>query len=96
MACGVVNNEIQPKATNTKAMDMGLYWLKDRETRDQFKINWRRGSLNRGDYVTKHHTASHHQAIRPSLLTPWWVVEALGQKLKGAAGRLASSAARVC
>jgi hypothetical protein len=28
-ACGVANNEIQPKAT--KAMDMRFYWLKDRE-----------------------------------------------------------------
>ena len=30
-ARGVVNNEIQPKAT--ESMDMRFYWLKDRETR---------------------------------------------------------------
>jgi hypothetical protein len=93
-ACGVVNNEIQPKAT--KAMDMRFYWLKDREARDQFKIYWRMGKLNKGDYVTKHHPAAHHQAIRPSLLTPWAVVEALKKKLAGAMTTVSSSAARVC
>jgi hypothetical protein len=93
-ACGVVNNEIQPKAT--KAMDMRFYWLKEREARDQFKIYWRRGKLNRGDYVTKHHPAIHHQTIRPTLLTPWRVVEALRKKLKGISGTITSTTARVC
>jgi hypothetical protein len=93
-ACGVVNNKIQPKAT--KAMDMRFYWLEDREARDQFKIYWRMGKLNKGDYVTKHHPAAHHQAIRPSLLTPWMVVEALRKKLAGAMTTVSSSAARVC
>jgi hypothetical protein len=93
-ACGVVNNKIQPKAT--KAMDMRFYWLKDREARDQFKIYWRRRKLNKGDYVTKHHPAIHHQTIRPTLLTPWKVVETLCKKLKGISGTIASSTARVC
>ena len=97
-ACGVVNNEIQPKAT--KAMDMRFYWLKDREAREQFRIYWRQGKLNRGDYVTKHHPAIHHQNIRPTLLTPWRVVEALRSKLKNLNSNLnkaiQSSKARVC
>ena len=25
--------------------------------------------MNRGDYVTKHHTAIHHQSVRPTFLT---------------------------
>jgi hypothetical protein len=90
-ACRVVNNEIQPKAT--KAMDMRFYWLKDREAQKQFKIFWRQGKLNRGDYVTKHHPAIHHQAIRPTILTPWRVVEALRQKLKGLGNTISSSTA---
>jgi hypothetical protein len=93
-AYGVSNNEIQPKAT--KAMDMQFYWLKDRETRKQFKICWRAGKLNRGDYVTKHHPAVHHQTIRPTILTPWKVVEALRAKLKGNTESMTGSAARVC
>jgi hypothetical protein len=38
-AYGVINNEIQPKAT--KAMNMCFYWLKDRESVEQFKYHWR-------------------------------------------------------
>jgi hypothetical protein len=60
-ACGVVNNKIQPKAT--KAMDMRFYWLKDREENKQFKIYWRKGALNRGDYVTN--------TILPSITKPF-------------------------
>ena len=93
-ANGVVNNEIQPKAT--KAMDMRFYWLKDREAREQFRTYWRQGKLNRGDYVTKHHPAIHHKTIRSTLLTPWKVVEALRAKLKNLNLNLSSSAARVC
>jgi hypothetical protein len=93
-ACGVANNEIQPKAT--KAMDMRFYWLKDREARKQFRIYWRRGKLNRGDYVTKHHPAIHHQTIRPTLLTPWKVVEALRNKILKATEAMTGTAARVC
>ena len=93
-ACGVVNNEIQPKAT--KAMDMRFYWLKDREAQKQFRIYWRKGKLNRGDYVTKHHPAIHHKTIRPSFLTPWKVVEALRAKLNKVTQAVTSSAARVC
>jgi hypothetical protein len=90
----VVNNAIQPKAT--KAMDMRFYWLKDREARDQFKLYWRHGKLNRGDYVTKHHPAIHHQTIRPTLLTPWRVLEALRKKMKNISGTITSSMVRVC
>jgi hypothetical protein len=93
-ACGVANNEIQPKAT--KAMDMRFYWLKDREQRKQFRIYWRQGKLNRGDYVTKHHPAIHHQTIRPTLLTPWKVVEALRSKLNSIKEAATKTAARVC
>jgi hypothetical protein len=80
----------------TKAMDMRFYWLKDRETRKQFRIYWRAGKLNRGDHVTKNHPAVHHQTIRPTISTPWKVVEALRAKLKKIAESATSSAARVC
>jgi hypothetical protein len=93
-ACGVANNEIQPKAT--KAMDMRFYWLKDREARKQFKIYWCAGKLNRGDYVTKHHPPVHHQTIRPTILTPWKVIETLRAKLKRITETITGSAARVC
>ena len=42
MAEAVVNGKIQPK--QTKAMDMGFHWLRDRECQDQFRIYWRPGN----------------------------------------------------
>ena len=65
---GVINKKVQPK--RTKAMDMNLHWLQDRETLKQFRIYWRSGKLNLGDYPTKHHPAAHHRNMRHEYLTP--------------------------
>eukprot|EP00804_Cyclotella_cryptica_P000211 CCRYP_016197-RE/>CCRYP_016197-RE protein AED:0.49 eAED:0.44 QI:0/-1/0/1/-1/0/1/0/142 len=61
-ALGVVTNIIQPK--RTKAMDMRFHWLRCRENQKQFRTYWRAGTTNLADYVTKHHPAIHHQAVR--------------------------------
>ena len=66
-ALGVVNNTIQPK--RTKAMDMRFHWLRCRINQQQFRPYWRAGATNLADYVTKHHPAIHHQAVRPLFLT---------------------------
>jgi hypothetical protein len=66
-AYGVINNKIQPKAT--KAMDMRFYWLKDRESVDQFRYHWSPGKDNLADYWTKHHPALHHQYMRGLVLS---------------------------
>jgi hypothetical protein len=47
---------------------MRFYWIRDRVRQGQFHIYWKRGILNRADYFTKHHPASHHQQIRSSYL----------------------------
>ena len=73
MADGVVNGKITPK--RTKAMDMQLHWLRDRECQKQFRIYWRLGKLNYADYLTKH-----HQNVRREFLTPHTVVEMLRQE----------------
>ena len=83
MADAVVNGKIQPK--RTKAMDMRLHWLRDRECQQQFRIYWRPGKLNYADYWTKHHAAKHHKNIRSEYLTPHIVVEMLRMKQKQAA-----------
>jgi hypothetical protein len=36
MADGIINGKVQPK--HTKAMDMRLHWLQDRECQQQFRI----------------------------------------------------------
>jgi hypothetical protein len=66
-ALGVVNNTIQPK--RTKAMDMRFHWLRCRTNQKHFRPYWRAGATNLADYVTKHHPAIHHQAVRPLFLT---------------------------
>jgi hypothetical protein len=71
----VCNGKIQPK--RTKAMDMRLHWLRDRQCQEQFRIYWRPGKSNYADYWTKHHPATHHKHIRKEFITPHIVVEML-------------------
>jgi len=66
-ACGVVNQTIQPK--RTKAMDMRFYWMRCRENQKQFRMYWRAGPTNNGDYPTKHHATIHYRLMRPVYLT---------------------------
>ena len=61
-ASGIANDTVKQK--RSKAIDMRFYWIRDRVRQGQFQIFWRKGKFNRADYFTKHHPASHHQAIR--------------------------------
>jgi hypothetical protein len=92
-AHGIANNKIQPKAT--KSMDMKFHWLRDRETQKQFRIYWRPGPTNKGDYWTKHHPAIVHQNFRPEILTPFHILQALKAKAQQSNSGRASNA-RVC
>ena len=65
-ACGIANDTV--KQRRSKAIDMRFYWIRDRVRQGQFFIYWRKGCLNKADYFTKHHAASHHQTIRPNVL----------------------------
>ena len=47
---------------------MRFYWLKDRQQQKQFSIYWENGKNNFADYFTKHHSPSHHKAVRPIYL----------------------------
>ena len=49
----------------SKPMDMRFYWLKCREIQEQIHIYWKKGTLNKADYPTKHHPTKHHIAVRP-------------------------------
>jgi hypothetical protein len=66
-ANALLTNKIMPKAL--KAMDMRFHWLRCRNTQGQFRYYWRPGTQNLADYFTKHHPASHHTAVRPTILT---------------------------
>ena len=77
-AQAVVTNNVQPR--RTKAMDMWFHWLRDRAAQNQFRIYWRRGPSNRGDYYTKHFAGAHHRSVRPEILTPWSQLEDLRRR----------------
>ena len=54
-------------------MDMQFQWLKDRESKEQFRIFWRAGKTNLADYFTKHHSPAHHHNVCANFLT--WVAD---------------------
>ena len=78
-AKGVINSKIQPK--QTKAMNMRFYWLRDRETQEQFRLFWRAGKLNLADYWTNHHPAMHHRNVRNEFLTQKKILNELRLRL---------------
>ena len=55
------------KQKRSKAIDMRLYWVRDRVNQNQFMIYWRPGTNNVGDYVSKYHSPANHQIIRPNV-----------------------------
>jgi hypothetical protein len=65
-AAGIANDTVKQK--RSKAIDMRFYWIRDRVRQGQFVICWKKGSHNRADYFTKHHSTAHHQAIRSAYL----------------------------
>ena len=56
------------KIKRSKAIDMRFYWVQDRVERGDFGVRWGSGKTNHGDYFTKHHSPSHHVAVRPTYL----------------------------
>jgi len=65
-ASRIINDTVKQKCS--KAVDMQFYWLHDCSQQGQFHIFWKPGITNRADYFSKHHPASHHQAVRPTYL----------------------------
>ena len=65
-ANGIINRTV--KQQKYKAMDMRFYWIRDRAEQQQFRIFWAPGSLNLGDFFTKHHAPAHHRSVRPLYL----------------------------
>ena len=61
----LLTNKIMPKAL--KAMDMRFHWLRCRSAHGQFRYYWRPGTQNLADYFTKHHLATHHNSVRPTI-----------------------------
>jgi hypothetical protein len=62
-AVGVTNLTIVPQ--KTKSMDLCLWWLRCRESQQQFCYYWNKDSHNWADYHTKHRPPIYHKANRP-------------------------------
>ena len=67
-AHAVVTNNVQPR--RTKEMDMRFHWLICRDAQGKFRYYWKPGTMNLGDYWTKHHPSAHYKNFRFSMLTP--------------------------
>jgi hypothetical protein len=65
-AYGIIHDTV--KQRQSKAIDMRFYWLRDRQTQEQFNIYWGPGNSNMADYQSKHHPPSHHTRVRPYYL----------------------------
>ena len=50
-AAGIINDTV--KQRRSKAIDMRFYWIKDRASKGEFLIHWRRSSDNLADHFTK-------------------------------------------
>ena len=53
------------KQRRSKTWDMRWNWLQDKATHEQLRIYWDKGVNNHADYFTKHHSPTHHLAMRP-------------------------------
>ena len=61
-----MNNTI--KRQRSRAMEMRYFWLLDQKNNRYFKIWYKPGAENMGDYPSKAHTGAIHQHVRPYYL----------------------------
>jgi hypothetical protein len=61
-AYGFIHNNIHQK--KSKSWDMRYWWLREKQTQNQLKFFWEKGSSNFADYFTKHHPIKHHKIMR--------------------------------
>ena len=87
-ALGIATDNIASK--RLKSMDMRLHWLRCRAAQAQFRHFWRPGPSNKADYVTKHHAAVHHRAVRHTYLTAKHHLDLLRQRAEAVVARAAS------
>jgi len=66
MASGIAYDTIKHKCS--KAIEMHFYWVCNHVCQGQFHIFWSPENSNPANYFTKHHPASHHQAMQPMYL----------------------------
>ena len=73
-------------------MDMRFYWIQDRIRQDYFHVFWKPGTVNLGDYFTKHHPPHRHIEMRPIYLH----TEATKEKASVRVFLLLAATAKLC
>ncbi len=66
-AQALLTNKIIPKAL--KVTDMRFHWLWCHNAQGQIRYYWQPGTQNLADFYIKHHPASHHATVCPTMLT---------------------------
>ena len=59
----IVNNTI--KRQQSRAMEMRYFWLLNQKNNKYFKVYYKPGAENMGDYPSKAHTGAIHAHVRP-------------------------------
>jgi hypothetical protein len=62
-ALGISNNSV--KRRRSHSMEMRYFWVCEKVAQDAYDVRWHPGQENLADYQSKHHTGTHHQAVRP-------------------------------
>ena len=68
-AVGFTNKTIFNKAT--KSAEMKLWWIRYRESQEQFRYYWETGYENEGYYSKNHHPSIYHEAKRANPYLVW-------------------------
>ena len=58
------------RQSKSKAIDMRLYWVRDRVRQEHYIVYWERLKDNLADYFTKTFPTKHHRDIRGTYLVP--------------------------
>ena len=62
-AVGIANNTV--KCQRSRSMEMRYFGVCNKDAQDVYNVKWHPGQENLADYQSKHHTRTHHQAVRP-------------------------------
>ena len=65
-AVGISTKEFLQK--KSKAMDMRFYCINDRIKQGKYRVFWKMGPENLGDYHSEHHSPEHHIAVHSKYL----------------------------
>ena len=59
----------------SKTWDMRWNWLRQKQMSKVFKIIWEKGSKNKADYFSKHHSPKHHREKRSDYILKGFLLQ---------------------